>query len=86
MDGIINDDLKLLVSRVHALECMEFLARQINDERIFETWLMGGVPDDADKDMLYDIAEDDESFYHVCRCFGRVIGSANTDEHGGLVL
>lgn len=31
--------------------CMEFIARNINDEEVFEGWLMNGV---ADGDIIYD--------------------------------
>lgn len=31
--------------------CMEFIARNINDEEVFEGWLMNGV---ADGDVIYD--------------------------------
>lgn len=31
--------------------CMEFISRNINDEEVFEGWLMNGV---ADGDIIYD--------------------------------
>lgn len=36
--------------RIKALKAMEFLARQINDENIFDFWLREGV---ADEDIEY---------------------------------
>ena len=36
--------------RVLMVKAMEFIARQINDENIFEAWLIGGV---ADGDIGY---------------------------------
>ena len=36
--------------RIKMVKAMEFLARQINDEEIFEEWLIDGV---ADEDIPY---------------------------------
>lgn len=38
------------IERVKMLKAMEFIARQINDERIFESWLSIGI---ADGDIPY---------------------------------
>ena len=46
--------------RAKMVACMEYIARQINNEDIFETWLMCGV---ADSDIEYgnlDISEIDD--------------------------
>lgn len=47
------------IERVKLVKAMEFLARNINDEAVFEEWLIDGV---ADGDIEYgslDIAPDD---------------------------
>lgn len=36
--------------RIRMVKAMEFVARQINDENIFEGWLVSGI---ADGDILY---------------------------------
>lgn len=33
------------IERIKCVKAMEFLARQINDEEVFEEWLMDGVAD-----------------------------------------
>ena len=38
------------VERIKMVKAMEFIARQINDEEVFEEWLMDGV---ADGDIRY---------------------------------
>lgn len=44
-----------ITERIQAVKAMEFLARQINDEGIFESWLIDGV---ADGDIEYgDLAQ-----------------------------
>ena len=48
--------------RAKMVACMEYIARQINNEDVFETWLMCGV---ADGDIDYgnlDITEIDEYY------------------------
>lgn len=48
------------VERIKAIKAMEFLARQINDEEIFESWLIYGI---ADGDIEYgDLSIKDEDF------------------------
>jgi hypothetical protein len=69
---------------------MEFIARQINDENVFEGWLMCGVPDgdikygSFDTDQIYD--EDymlsDAGFKDLMSCFLRRMSGAYRS--GGL--
>lgn len=47
------------VERIKAVKAMEFLARQINDESIFDTWLSIGVADDDIKYGDLDASESD---------------------------
>lgn len=34
-----------IIERAKMVSCMEFIARQINDEDVLDTWLMCGIPD-----------------------------------------
>ena len=61
--------------RADALHAMDLLARSFNDEGLAEAWLMGGVPDGADRDDLLDMAADDELFGWAVDCFGRLMRS-----------
>lgn len=74
--------------RAKMVACMEYIARQINNEDIFETWLMCGV---ADSDIEYgnlDISEiddyylDDVNFKNLMSTFLVCMNSAFKD--GGL--
>lgn len=81
------------VERIKMVKAMEFIARQINDENVFEGWLMGGV---ADGDIPYgdlsvtdeDIEEfdsyyiEDKHFADLMACFSRRMASAY--KSGGL--
>lgn len=33
------------IERIKMVKAMEFIARQVNDENVFERWLIGGVSD-----------------------------------------
>lgn len=78
--------------RMKLVLAMEFIARQINDEAVFDGWLMNGV---ADGDIEYgrleinaDDAEtlacyiEDEDFSELMALFLRVMRRA--DKSGGL--
>lgn len=44
--------------RVKMVKAMEYIARQINDENVFEGWMVGGV---ADGDVDYaDLSDEDD--------------------------
>lgn len=49
---------KVLIDRLKCVKAMEFLARQINDEEVFDGWLMMGV---ADGDIEYGDLNIDET-------------------------
>ena len=75
--------------RKKAIVCMEYLARQINNEDILMGWLMCGVPDGDIKYGNLDITEisdDDymvnEGFKDIMTCFLRKMSSAY--QSGGL--
>lgn len=78
--------------RIMMVKAMEFIARQINDEEVFEIWLVSGV---ADGDIEYgDLsvrpgdAEElgtyiaDEDFADLMQTFLRLMEAGN--ESGGL--
>ena len=71
--------------RLKMVSAMEFIARQINDEEVFDGWLMNGV---ADGDIEYGEMCDDESyiededFADLMGCFLRRMNRAR--QSGGL--
>ncbi len=76
------------IQRAKAILAMEYLARQLNNEDVFECWLMGGV---ADGDIPYgsfDISDVDkyyvepENFKYIANCFMRLM--VNSYGNGGI--
>ena len=77
--------------RIKMVKAMEFIARQVNDEEVFEEWLLDGV---ADGDIPYtDIGDsvfsgyldcyiEDKAFAELMHTFLRVM--ANALKSGGL--
>lgn len=55
------------IIRIKMVKAMEFIARQINDEEIFESWLYGGVADGdidyADLSVNAETENDDFKYY-----------------------
>lgn len=79
--------------RIKMVKAMEFIARQINDEEVFEGWLINGVadgdipygslePQTEDLDNLYSYIEDDKDFADLMACFLRRMTAAK--KSGGL--
>lgn len=72
--------------RVKVVRAMELLARCINDEEVFETWLMYGVADgDIDEtttDEELEYYAEDETFAELMGTFLRVMARAK--KSGGL--
>lgn len=78
--------------RVKMVKVMEFIARQINDEDVFESWLMAGVADEdinygdltfrGEDDVDLDYYTEDETFADLMLTFLRVITRAR--KSGGL--
>lgn len=73
--------------RIKMVKAMEFIARQINDEGVFEGWLIGGVADgdikygdlevrDEDREELAVYIED-ESFADLMHTFLYVMKNAS---------
>lgn len=80
-----------LAERIKMVKAMEFIARQINDEDIFDGWLMNGVADGdidygdtdgMDKDGMIEYYTSDKEFAELMDCFLRVISRAR--KSGGL--
>ena len=80
------------VERIKMVKAMEFIARQINDEEIFDNWLSLGV---ADGDIIYgdlsvnsedadylDYYMEDDNFKDLMDRFLRVMSAAR--KSGGL--
>ena len=76
------------ITRKKMVVAMEFIARQINDEDVFEGWLMGGVADGDISRGSLDIGEVDEyytrddNFRDLMDCFLRRMYGAY--KSGGL--
>ena len=78
--------------RIKMVKAMEFIARQINDELVFDHWLTGGVADgdieygdltvNADDAELLDYYLEDENFKDLMQLFLRLMASAK--KNGGL--
>ena len=72
--------------RYNVVRAMELLARAINDENIFETWLLEGVADgDIDEDTTNEELEwyiEDDNFSELMEVFLYVMAKARRS--GGL--
>lgn len=83
-------DSRIKEERIKAVKAMEFLARQINNENIFETWLSMGPADGDIKygDLTSDNSEDleyyieDNEFRDLMKTFLNLMSKAKED--GGL--
>jgi len=60
-------------SRIAVLKAMDNAVRNMNDEEVFEPWLMCGVPDGADDDDYLSIAEDHDNYKDVVRTFAKCV-------------
>lgn len=54
-----------LISRMNQLKAMHELMRNANDEEIYMTWIVTGVPDEPREEDFEDIALDDD-YYNEC--------------------
>lgn len=72
--------------RIEVIRAMETIARCINDETIFDSWLMLGVadgditPNTTDEEL--EIYTEDENFSEIMALFLRLMSQAN--KSGGL--
>ena len=75
-------------NRAKMILAMEYIARQINDENVFDGWLMGGIPDGDIPYGCMDIEKvdewyiEDENFKDLMSCFLRRMNGAYNS--GGL--
>lgn len=75
-----------LSNRAKMVRAMEFIARQVNDEEVFEDWLMNGVADgdidgkETDEDLSYYC--EDENFADLMELFLDLM--KNAKKSGGL--
>ena len=78
------------ITRKKMVVCMEFIARTINDEEVFEGWLMGGVADgditheSLDLGEVEDFYVEDDNFRDLMDCFLRRMAGAK--KSGGLYV
>lgn len=81
------------IERMKMVKAMEFIARQINDESIFDTWLTVGVADGDidygeleikkdDEEMLYCYIDEDSNFADLMDTFLYCMEKAH--KSGGL--
>lgn len=77
-----------MTERKKMVLAMEFIARQVNDEEVFEYWLMDGAADgdirygDFDIANVEDYYTEDDTFRDLMDCFLRLMASAK--KSGGL--
>jgi hypothetical protein len=75
-------------TRIEVVKAMETLARCVNDEYIFEEWLINGV---ADGDIDDDTTEEDFDFYIEDEEFAELMGTflhvmKRAHSNGGLYV
>ena len=51
----------------------DFVREHCDDEDLFMYWLMDGVPDGADDEMLLDLAQIDSCWLNVVNAFGKML-------------
>ena len=86
-------DMKQRIERIKMVKAMEYIARTLNDEDIFDSWLLLGVADGVIPEGELDVKADDidildyytapENFKDLMRLFLRLMYRAY-DEDSGL--
>lgn len=77
-----------IIERAKMVACMEYIARQINNEDVLDTWLMCGVADgdidygNLDFSNVDDYYLDDRTFRNLMSTF--LVCMNNAFEDGGL--
>lgn len=66
------------MNRKEKIILMDETARRVNDEEVFEYWLMNGVPDGA-VDEDYDFFIKDDEFIELERVFRKLMKLAKVD-------
>ena len=76
--------------RIKVLKAMDTIARCLNDEEVFEAWLVDGVPDGTETDEDFELYTDDETFADIMDSFAHLMGVAlgedwkDADERRGI--
>ena len=80
------------VERIKLVKAMEYIARQVNDEEVFEGWLANGVADgdvedgdlavNADDADILDYYIEDDNFAYIMSLFLQIMSGAK--KSGGL--
>ena len=60
-------------SRIAVLKAMDNAIRNMNNEEVFDPWLMCGVPDGSDDDDYECIAEDTEEYVETVKLFVKIV-------------
>lgn len=63
--------------RVEQLKAAEALMRLCNEENVFDSWLMLGIPDEADESDYIEIAEDDEAYNEILDLLIKLVSNKN---------
>lgn len=64
---------ELVAIRTQLVKDMDkYLRARVNDENVFELWLMCAVPDGADEQDFIDIAEDNDLWLDTVRTFAKM--------------
>lgn len=64
-------------TRVAQLKAMHELMRNANDEEIYMTWIVAGVPDEPREEDFEDIAADDDMYNECFDLFIKLIKDEN---------
>lgn len=69
------------IERMKMVKAMEFIARQVNNEEIFEAWLTDGIPDGDIEYGDFDVKDVDDYY-----CGGSWWNEAEADKHFGELM
>lgn len=64
---------EMIVLKMNLLGGMNAYIIESGDESVWESWIMGGVPDGATEQDLLEIAKDEESWVDCCTLFGKLV-------------
>lgn len=75
----MNNQMEEKAQRTKNLKMMDRVARRVNDEDIFEYWLMMGIPDGASDDEFPIWADNMEDYNEFERVFKKLLKAAKED-------
>lgn len=61
--------------RADQLKQMHNLIGHANDESIYDTWIILGIPDEPQEEDFYSVAENDEDYNTICDLFIKLISN-----------